>query len=90
MAADDGTYDVTVESDCEALQAFSRNLTNVKLDDVMNFEKSKINREDIRGNMSMICVAPIAVYQAVWMEAGMMSKKIFPKTGPITIDMGKE
>ena len=35
--------------------------------------------------MSMICMAPIAVYQAAWMECGMMSKRIYGKCGPITI-----
>ena len=37
--------------------------------------------------MSMICLAPIAVYQAAWMECGMMSKKNFQKTGCITMDI---
>jgi hypothetical protein len=87
---EDGTIAVRVESDCDALKHFAESLTSVTMDDIMNFESSRINKEDVRGNMSMICVAPIMVYQAAWMEIGMMSSRIFPKSGPITIDMGKE
>jgi len=87
---DDGTIDIRIESDCQAIEGFSENLTNITMDDIMNFETSRINKEEVRGNMSMICVAPIMVYQAAWMEMGMMSTKIYPKCGPITIDMGKE
>ncbi len=87
---DDGTIDVKIESDCQAIEGFSQNLTNITMDDILNFETSKINKEQVRGNMSMICVAPIMVYQAAWMELGMMSRKIYPKSGPITIDMGQD
>ncbi len=87
---DDGTIGIKVESDCDALKHFSEHLTSVNIDDVTNFETSTINKEQIRGNMSMICVAPIMVYQAAWMELGMMSRSIYPKSGPITIDMGKD
>ena len=87
---DDGTIGTKVESDCDALQHYSENLTSVTMDDITNFETSNINKENVRGNMSMICVAPIMVYQAAWMEMGMVSKRIFPKMGPITIDMGNE
>ncbi len=87
---EDGNIGIRVESDCDALRHFSENLKTVSIDDVTNFETSKINKESVRGNMSMICVAPIMVYQAAWMELGMMSKKIYPKSGPITIDMGKD
>ena len=51
-----------------------------------NFETSRINKEETRGNMSMICLAPIMVYQAAWMEIGMMSKRIYSMQGPITMD----
>ncbi|MBE6527823.1 MAG: hypothetical protein E7Z64_01450 [Thermoplasmata archaeon] len=86
---DDGTFDIVIDSDCDALKYFSQ-IGNVSMDDIMNFETSKINKEEVRGNMSMICVAPIMVYQACWMECGMMSKRIYPKMGPITIDMAKD
>ena len=86
---DDGTIGIKVESDCDALQHFAEQLTSVTVEDVTNFETSTINKESIRGNMSMICVAPIMVYQAAWMEIGMLSRRIFPMSGPITIDMGK-
>lgn len=83
---EDGTIDINVESDCDALKHFAERLTNVSVEDVTNFETSRINKEETRGNMSMICLAPIMVYQAAWMEIGMMSKRIYSMQGPITMD----
>ncbi|MBP3385850.1 MAG: hypothetical protein J6K69_03230 [Candidatus Methanomethylophilaceae archaeon] len=84
---DDGTMDVEIDSDCHYLKHYAENLRNITQDDITNFETSRINKEDVRGNMSMICLAPIAVYQAAWMECGMMSKKNFQKAGCITMDI---
>lgn len=83
----DGGFDILVDSDCEALRSFAKNLTVISMDDIMNFETSRINREEVRGNMSMICLAPIAVYQAAWIEAGMMSRRIYSKTGSCEMSM---
>ena len=87
---EDGTIGIKVESDCDAIQGFAEKMTAVTMDDILNLETSTINKEEVRGNMSMICVAPITVYQAAWMECGMLSRRIFPKSGPITIDMGRD
>lgn len=84
-AREDGDMDVEVVSDCPALAHFAETLRVITMDDITGFEHSRINREDVRGNMSMICPAPIAVYQAAWMECGMMSRRIFSKTGPCSI-----
>ena len=84
----DGTMSVDIRSDCQAIEGFSQSLKTITMDDIVNFETSRINKEEVRGNMSMICVAPIMVYQAAWMECGMLSRRIFPRQGPITIDMG--
>ena len=88
-ARDDGTMDVDIDSDCHFLKHYAENLRNITMDDIMCFEKSRINNEDIRGNMSMICNAPIAVYQAAWMECGMLSKKNYRKSGPVTMDLAE-
>ncbi|MDO5853690.1 MAG: hypothetical protein Q4Q62_06555 [Thermoplasmata archaeon] len=86
-AREDGDIDILIESNCSAVQHFAETLTKVTMDDIMNFETSTINKEEVRGNMSMICLAPIAVYQAAWMEAGMLSRNIYRKLGPITMDI---
>lgn len=70
-----------------SIASFAKNLTVISMDDIMNFETSRINREEVRGNMSMICLAPIAVYQAAWIEAGMMSRRIYSKTGSCEMSM---
>lgn len=89
-AREDGDFDVKVESDCSFLNHYAENLGVITMDDIMCFEKSRINREEIRGNMSMICLAPIAVYHAAWMECGMLSKKNYRKAGPVTMDLARD
>lgn len=84
-ARDDGDMDVEIESDCPSIDHYAESLGRITMDDITNFEDSRINKEDIRGNMSMICLTPIAVYQAAWMECGMMSKRIYGKTGPCSM-----
>ncbi len=88
-AKDDGTFDIVIESDCHYLQHYAESLKNITLDDITNFETSTINKESVRGNMSMICLAPIAVYQAAWMECGMLSKNNYRKSGNITMDLSE-
>ena len=87
---EDGTFDIDIQSDCDSIKHYAETLKNVTMDDITNFETSRINKEDVRGNMSMICMAPIAVYQAAWMECGRMAKRIYSKCGPITITDRKE
>lgn len=87
---EDGDMDVSIESDCSFLKHYAESLGTITMDDIMCFERSRINREDIRGNMSMICLAPIAVYQAAWMECGMLSKRNYVKSGPVTMDLARE
>ena len=84
-AREDGDMDVEILSDCPSIDHYAATLGRITMDDITGFEGSRINREDVRGNMSMICLAPIAVYQAAWLECGMMSRRIYGKTGPCTM-----
>lgn len=49
------------------------------MDDITNLETSAINRESVRGTMSMTYPAPIAVYLVAWVECGMLSVNLFRK-----------
>ena len=82
---DDGDMDVEIVSDCPALAHYAESLRVISMDDITSFETSVINRESVRGNMSMICAAPIAVYHAAWMECGMLSPGIYRKMGPVAM-----
>lgn len=84
-AREDGDMDVEIQSDCPSIDHYASTLGRITMDDITNFETSRINREEVRGNMSMICLAPIAVYQAAWLECGMMSKRLYGKTGPCSM-----
>lgn len=84
-ARDDGDMDVDIWSDCPSIGHYADTLRRITMDDITNFETSAINRESVRGTMSMICPAPIAVYQAAWMECGMLSGSLSRKVGPIVM-----
>lgn len=86
-AREDGDFDVKIESDCSAIRHYAESLTRLTMDDILCFQESRINRDEVRGNMSLICLAPIAVYQAAWMEAGMLSRNNYAKNGPVTMDI---
>ena len=67
---DDGDMDVEIVSDCPALAHYAESLRVISMDDITNFETSVINRESVRGNMSMICAAPIALSPGIYRKMG--------------------
>ena len=46
------------------------------MDDVVSFAGSKVVDPDIRASLSVPCLTPIAVFEAAWLELGMLSKNL--------------
>lgn len=82
---DDGTIDIKIASDCPHVKDYAKNLTNVTMDDVVSFEGSKVNDPAIRASLSVPCLTPIAVFNAAWLELGMLSKKLVANVGSNTV-----
>lgn len=70
----DGDLDIMIVSDCPNVQQYAERLTCITMDDVIDFSGSKIVDPDIRRSLSAPCLCPNAVFDAAWMELGMLSK----------------
>jgi hypothetical protein len=78
---DDGDLDVRIVTDCPHVREYAEKLTRISVDDVVDFSKSKIVAPEIRQSLSVPCLTPIAVFEAAWLELGMLSKSLAKKVG---------
>ena len=76
---EDGNLDVDIVSDCANIQAYAKKLTMITVEDASSFVGSKIVDPEIRGPLSAPCLVPSAVFDAAWMELGMLSKNLCKK-----------
>jgi len=77
---DDGDLDVKIESDCDVVMGYAERLGGrISEMDVYNFQQSKINSDDIRGQLTATCLVPNAIYNAAFMELGLMTKSLAKK-----------
>ena len=82
---DDGDMDVKIVSDCPHVQEYAKKLTRISVDDVVDFNGSKVVDPEIRATLSVPCLTPIAVFEAAWLELGMLSKSLSKKVSENTI-----
>jgi len=82
----EGNFDVNVESDCFKVVAFGENLKYVTMEDITDFDNTRLNKREIRGDMSPPCLAPIAVLNAAWIEAGMLSRSLVKRIKENSVD----
>ena len=73
---DDGSLGVKIVSDCPHVRDYAKKLTEISIDDVVSFAGSKVVDPDIRASLSVPCLTPIAVFEAAWLELGMLSKNL--------------
>ena len=73
---DDGNLGVKIVSDCPHGRDYAAKLTEITMDDVVSFAGSKVVDPEIRATLSVPCLTPIAVFEAAWLELGMLSKNL--------------
>lgn len=73
---DDGNLGVKIVSDCKHVQDYASKLTEISVEDVVSFAGSKVVDPEIRASLSVPCFTPIAVFEAAWLELGMLSKNL--------------
>jgi len=86
----DGNFDVKMESDCPRVILFGERLKYVTMEDISDFDNSRINKREFRGDVSPPCLSPIAVLNAAWLEAGMLSQSLVKRVKENTIDFVTE
>ncbi|MCQ2086335.1 MAG: hypothetical protein MJY54_02810 [archaeon] len=77
----DGNLDVRIVSDCPNVKDYAEKLKIISVNDVVNFSGSKVVDPDIRSSLSVPCLTPIAVFEAAWLELGMLSKNLSENVG---------
>lgn len=78
---DDGNLGVKIATDCPHVKDYASKLTEITMDDVVSFAGSKVVDPEIRASLSVPCLTPIAVFNAAWMELGMLSKSMAKNVG---------
>ena len=73
---DDGDLDVSIESDCDVVKGYGKRLSVITPMDVYTFEGSRINKDEIRGQLTATCLVPSAIYSAAFLELGMMAESL--------------
>jgi len=82
----EGNFDVKIESDCPKVVLFGDRLKYVTMEDITDFDNSRLNKREFRGDMSPPCLSPIAVLNAAWLEAGMLSVSLVKRVKENSID----
>ncbi len=83
---DDGNLDVSMESDCEVVMGYASRLKVISPEDVYGVQGSRINRDDIRGQLTPTCLVPNAVYSAAFLELGMATESLARKCGKNSVE----
>ncbi len=78
---DNGNLGVKIVSDCPHVRDYAEKLKEISIDDVVSFAGSKVVDPDIRASLSVPCLTPIAVFEAAWLELGMLSKNLVNNVG---------
>ena len=73
---DEGNLDVKIITNCPHVQEYADRLKEITLEDVTSFAGSKVVDPDIRATLSVPCLVPNAVFDAAWIEVGMLSKNL--------------
>lgn len=75
---DDGdTIKVTLASDCQNVKNYAELLgREIHVSDVVEWKGSRVVDPDIRQPLSIPCLVPNAIFDAAWMEVGMLSKNL--------------
>jgi hypothetical protein len=77
---EDGGDDVVMESDCTKLQQMAEALNgSVSQNDILDVYSSKVMTPEVRANVCLECLAVPAIFNACWLEEGMISKNMARK-----------
>jgi hypothetical protein len=77
---------ITITSDCKSVHGFADRLRKVSMTDLMELEGSLIMRMATESGLTPTCLVPVAVYNACWMEQGLISKNLAMQRPSICIE----
>lgn len=87
---DDGSVKVRFNSTCQAVREFAERLDHLLPADYLSFKDSNLMRLVSESNLTPTCLIPAGIYNVVWMEVGMISKRYAQKAKSICIHFDEE
>jgi len=82
----DGTMSVHIVTECKDIRHFAELVTELASEDYVARAGSKIWEAADQAGLTATCLVPTALFNACWVEAGMISKNLALKEGPICIE----
>lgn len=75
-SSEDGVVNIDMDTTCEDIRHYSKLLGKVSVEDYSELEGSKIIKLAQEAGLTPTCLVPTAIFNACWLEAGMISKNL--------------
>ncbi|OPY27967.1 MAG: hypothetical protein A4E31_00978 [Methanomassiliicoccales archaeon PtaU1.Bin030] len=72
---DDSTVKVRIRSTCREVRRFGKMIKPLHMEEYISIRDSGIMELAHESNLTPTCLVPAGVFNAVWMEAGLISKR---------------
>ena len=72
---EDGTLKVRIRSTCREVRRFGRLIQPLQKEDYLSLRDSSLMQWAHEANLTPTCLVPTGVFNVVWMEAGLISKR---------------
>lgn len=76
LQPDGDTIKIHIASDCPHVREYAEKLGDIHVADVVDIRGSRVVDPDVRIPLSVPCLLPNAIFDAAWMEVGMLSKHL--------------
>ncbi len=81
----DGTVKVKIRSECRDVREYGKALKSAGPEDYTSIKGSRIFDLAAESRLTPTCLVPTAVFNAIWLEVGMISKTLARKEKSICI-----
>lgn len=81
----DGSMAVHIDTDCPSVQTYASLVSKLDPTDYSEWSDSAVWEMAEKAGLTTTCLIPVALVNACWVEAGMMSKRLAVKEGLICI-----
>ncbi|NYT12185.1 MAG: hypothetical protein GKC03_06500 [Methanomassiliicoccales archaeon] len=81
----DGTLQVRIETTCEDVARYAELIKELGIQDYSEFRDSKILEKAAEAFLTPTCLVPSGVFNACWLETGMISRNLVKKLDTLCI-----
>jgi hypothetical protein len=81
----DGVLQVRIETTCEDIARYAELIKELRTQDYAEFRDSKIIEKAAEACLTPTCLVPSGVFNACWLETGMISRNLVKKLDTICI-----